>query len=66
MTNKQSPTNPYDKRTGKITLPPEVEQEIRQLVLSGKKVEAVQRLVHLTGAGLKVSKDYADTFERKR
>jgi hypothetical protein len=63
MTNK--PPYPYDKRTEKITLPPEIEQEIRQLVQSGRKVEAVQRVLRLTGASLRISKDYADTFERK-
>jgi ribosomal protein L7/L12 len=63
MTTK--PPYPYDKRTEKITLPPEIEQEIRQLVQSGRKVEAVQRVLHLTGAGLRISKDYVDVFERK-
>ncbi len=62
MTNK--PPYPYDKRTEKITLPPEIEQEIRQLVQSGKKIEAVQRVLRLTGAGLRISKDYVDVFER--
>jgi ribosomal protein L7/L12 len=63
MTTK--PPYPYDKRTEKITLPPEIEQEIHQLVQSGRKVEAVQRVLHLTGAGLRISKDYVDVFERK-
>jgi len=62
--NKQSkPTYPYDKRTDTIKLPSEIEQEIRQLVQSGKKVEAVQRVLHLTGAGLKISKDYVDSLK---
>jgi hypothetical protein len=63
MTTK--PLYPYDKRTEKITLPPEIEQEIHQLVQSGRKVEAVQRVLHLTEAGLRISKDYVDVFERE-
>lgn len=65
MTEKQSPPYPYDKRTETITLPPEIEQEVRQLVQSGRKVEAMRRVLHLTGAGLRISKDYVDTFGRK-
>ena len=54
------PLYPYDKRTNTITLPVEVEKELRQLVLTGDKVEAVKRVTRLTGAGLRVSKDYVD------
>jgi hypothetical protein len=61
MTSKRStPPYPYNVRTDRITLPPEIEQQIRQLVQSGKKIEAIQRVLHLTGAGLKISKDYVD------
>jgi ribosomal protein L7/L12 len=63
MTNKAP--YPYDKRTDKIALPPEIEQEVRQLVQNGRKIEAVQRVRRLAGAGLKVSKDYVDAIERK-
>ena len=56
---------PPSKGTGKITLPHQVEQELRQLVQSGKRIEAVQRVVHLTGAGLKISKDYVDSLGRE-
>ncbi len=62
MSKPSEPPYPPSKGTGKITLPPQVEQELRQLVQSGKKVEAVQRVVHLTGAGLKISKDYVDSL----
>ena len=60
MSNEKSaPPYPYDEKVG-IVLPPEVEQEIKALVKSGRKVEAVQRVFNLTRAGLKVSKDYVD------
>ncbi len=49
--------------TGGISLPPEVVEELRQLVASGtfeNKIEAVKRVQQLTKAGLKASKDYVD------
>ncbi len=63
MSPDSKPPYPYDKRTEKITLPRDVEQEILRLVKAGKKIEAIQRVLHLTGAGLKVSKDYVDHLE---
>ncbi|MCB9418684.1 MAG: hypothetical protein H6667_02690 [Ardenticatenaceae bacterium] len=57
---------PYDKRTGQIKLPKEVEHEIRQLVQSGQKIEAMKRVLDLTGAGLRYSKDYIDQFEKRK
>ncbi|MEP7288557.1 MAG: hypothetical protein ABI947_22625 [Chloroflexota bacterium] len=63
MDKQSKPPYPYNQRIGTITLPPEVDQEIRELVKSGKKVEAVQRVLHLTGAGLKISKDYVDNLK---
>jgi ribosomal protein L7/L12 len=41
-------------------LPAEIERELRRLVSTGKKVEAMQRVLSLTGAGLRVAKDYVD------
>ena len=60
MPQLSKPPYPYNKQTYTITLPPDVEQQIRQLVQNGKKIEAIQQVLHLTGAGLKVSKDYVD------
>jgi ribosomal protein L7/L12 len=57
------PKKPYDdKRTDAITLPKEVEEELRQLVARGRRFEAMQRVLKLTGAGLKRSKDYVDNL----
>ena len=56
---KAAPPYPYDEKQG-IQLPEAIEQSIKALVSSGRKVEAVQRVLKLTGAGLKVSKDYVD------
>ena len=56
---KSAPPYPYDEELG-IQLPEQIEREIKALVSSGRKVEAVQRVLKLTGAGLKISKDYVD------
>ena len=60
---KTVPLYPYDKQTNTITLPPEVEKTLRNLVLTGNKIEAVKRVTELTGAGLRLSKDYVDGME---
>ncbi len=65
MSSDAKPPYPYDKRTEKISLPGHVQEEIRRLVKAGKKLEAIQRVLHLTGAGLKVSKDYVDQVQRE-
>ncbi len=54
------PLFPYDAKTKGIRLPHNIEEELRHLVLTGKKVEAFKRVIELTGAGLRVSKDYVD------
>ena len=56
------PLYPYDKHTHTINLPPPIDQELRQLIVTGNKVEAVKRVTKLTGASLRVSKDYIDTL----
>ncbi len=58
------PPYPCDEETGKISLPPYVEMELRQLAASGAKVEAVRKTTKLTGAGLRASKDYVDNLPR--
>ena len=52
-------------KTGKICLPKKIEGELRELVLAGNKVEVVKRVTRLTGAGLRVSKDYVDSLAEK-
>jgi len=61
---KSTPPFPYDKNTNTITLPPDVEREVLQLVWAGNKVEAVKKATRLTGAGLRVSKDYVDNLAK--
>lgn len=56
---KSAPLYPYNEKVG-IRLPDSIEREIKALVKSGRKIQAVQRVLQLTGAGLKVSKDYVD------
>ena len=55
-----SPLYPYDKRTNTISLPPEVKQEIQHLVMQGRRPEALKKVANLTGASLRISKDYID------
>lgn len=57
-----APRFPYNEDTNKITLPSKIENSLRQLVKEGQKVEAVKRVTKLTGAGLRVSKDYVDSL----
>lgn len=55
-----SPPYPYDKRTNTISLPPEVKKGIQYLVMEGRKPEALKKVSNLTGASLRISKDYID------
>ncbi len=55
-----TPLYPYDKRRNTISLPPEVKKEIQHLVVQGRKPEALKKVANLTGASLRISKDYID------
>jgi len=57
---------PYDENTNTISLPVQIERELRGLVSTGNKVEAMKRVIRLTGAGLRVSKDYVDKLAERR
>ncbi len=61
-----TPLYPFDPKTDTIHLPPDVEHELQLLALAGNKVEAVKRVTQLTGAGLRVSKDYVDNLIGQR
>ena len=54
------PLYPFDKKTGKIELPEEVIAELKFFLLVGNKPAAVKRVAELTGAGLRLSKDFVD------
>ncbi|MCI0477124.1 MAG: hypothetical protein L0Y55_12815 [Anaerolineales bacterium] len=56
----------YDARTQTINLPPEIQNEIRRLIATGNKIEAVKRVLELTGAGLYISKQYVDNLANQR
>ncbi len=58
------PLYPYDKRTNTIRLSAKINKKLRQLVLKGEKPEAVKRVTRLTGAGLRLAKDYVDNLVR--
>jgi hypothetical protein len=66
MADEKKPLYPPDPRRNRIQLPKEIEDEIRLLVSAGKVVEAVKRVLELTGAGLKRSKDYVDQLTDRR
>ncbi len=58
------PLYPYNKKTGKIELPQAVIADLKFLLLVGNKPTAVKRVAELTGAGLRVSKDYVDHLQK--
>jgi len=53
---------PYEAGTNTIRLPSNIEYDLHDLVQAGNKAEAVKRVTQLTGAGLRVSKDYVDSL----
>ena len=55
-----NPLFPWDENTDTISLPVDVESEIAELASVGNQVRAIKKVMELTGAGLKVSKDYID------
>jgi hypothetical protein len=54
------PPYPFDRNFNTIHLPQEVEDQLRQLARSGRKIEAIKQVTQLTGAGLRLAKDYVD------
>jgi ribosomal protein L7/L12 len=60
---KIKPLYPFDKKTNTIHLPEEVVIDLKFLIVTGKKVEAVKRVAELTGAGLRISKDFVDSLQ---
>ncbi len=59
------PPYPYDPVTGTILLPDPIKEELRRMIARGEKIEAMKRVLELTGAGLKISKDYVDGLARQ-
>ncbi len=57
---KIKPKYPYDRKTDTIQLPPEIVEDLKFTLLKGNKVAVVKRVAELTGAGLRLSKDYVD------
>ena len=56
------PRYPYDPQTNAIHLPPAEVDRLRKLLRKGEKAKAVKIVSQLTGAGLRVSKDYVDAL----
>lgn len=63
---RQFPVPPYplDTKSNKIRLPGSVRQEVRLILQKQGKPAAMQRVMHLTGAGLRVAKEYVDKLEK--
>ena len=57
------PLYPFNKKTGKIEWPEEVLADLKFFLLVGNKPAAVKRVAELTGAGLRLSKDYVDGLQ---
>ena len=51
--------------SGQISLDPFELEEVLNLINEKGKVEAIKRLIEITGAGLKESKDYVDTLQSR-
>ena len=60
---KVTPLYPVNKKTGKIELPDDIVADLKFLMLVGRKPEALKRVAELTGAGLRISKDYIDSLQ---
>ncbi len=56
------PLHPYDKHTNTISLPVEVEKEVRRIALTEGLPQAVKKVAYLTGARLGLSKGYVDSL----
>ncbi len=58
------PEYPYDRKRNKIQLPPEIVEDLKFTLFTGNKPAAVKRVAELTGAGLRLSKDYVDDLQQ--
>ncbi len=56
------PMYPCDKKTRKINLPKNIENEIYQTAKKGDKPIAIKKVIELTGAGLRISAEYVDNL----
>lgn len=56
---RMKPVYPYNRKTQQIRLPKNIEDDIYQTARDNK-VKAVKKVTELTGAGLRISKDYVD------
>ncbi len=59
-TVRPTPLYPYDKSTDTISLPPALEKEVLDTASTKGVPIAMRKVMDLTGAGLKVSKNYID------
>ncbi len=60
LRRKIVPVYPVNKKTDKIELPEEIIADLKFFLLAGNKAVAVKHVVELTGATLRMSKDFVD------
>jgi hypothetical protein len=53
---------PFNRDHNTIHLPQEIEAHLQQLARTGHKIEVVKQVTKLTGAGLRLAKDYVDNL----
>jgi len=63
MTKNQA-QYPYDKKTNKVILPANIEQEVKSILLNQGMVEAMKKVILLTDCGLRIAKDYLDKLQK--
>ena len=51
---------PYNRETDTVHLPPEIVTELKEILATGEKPKAIKRVAELTGASLRISKDFVD------
>lgn len=59
------PLYPPEPQSEKLKLPPHVEAKLSKLIREGRKIEAMKEALDLTGAGLRLAKEYVDELEKK-
>ena len=61
---KVAPEYPYNRETDTVHLPPEIIAELKKLIKAGESPKALKRVADLTGASLRISKDYVDALRK--
>lgn len=63
---KANQPKPLTQDAGNIELSSEIVHELFHLVIDGNKTEAINRVMQMTGAGLRAARIYVDSLEKRR